>query len=229
MSGFSAAFKRLGAAYAAVAAQQQDVLAKFLPAADWAVDLTTGTFTQGEVSLRVLLLGSFAEQNRTWLWGWANPQFGPQHPAVAHPREMGERLAIPELTTPELSLRWYEGADAGDLIAMATTGLLGMPGALPGRYEGGVAYFAVQDPAAPVARWDSATAGQTIESGIRLFPYDHRMTVTRFFSHHRLPYQHDEFSVTALLAEGGTCRAEFDAAGNFRSLSVETAAAATGP
>jgi hypothetical protein len=229
MSGFSPAFGRLGAAYAAVVAQQQDILAEYLPAADWTADLTAGTYTQGEVTLRVILLGSFAEQNRTWLWGWANPQFGPEHPAVAHPREMGERLAIPELTTSELDLRWYDGParGGGDLIAMATTGLLGLPGTLPGRYDGGVAYFAIQDPAAPVARWDGASAAQVITKGIRLFPYDHRLTVMRFFSHHRLPYTQDESSVTARLPEGGTCTAWFDHAGRFTSLSMDPAETGT--
>src|SRR3954452_16194657 len=167
MSGFSPAFDRLGAAYAAISAQQQEALVDFLPAADWSADLTSGTYTQGDVTLKVALLGSFAEQNRTWLWGWANPQFGPEHPAVAHPREIGERLSVPELTAPELDLGWYEGpARGGDLVAMATTGLLGLPGTLPGRYDGGVAYFAVQDPAAPVARWDGASAAHVITNGI---------------------------------------------------------------
>src|SRR4051794_24299781 len=139
MSGFSPAFDRLGAAYAAIAAQQQEALADFLPDANWSADLTTGAYTQGEVNLRVRLLGSFAEENRSWLWGWANPQFGADHPAVANPRALGERLAVPELTSPELDLSWYEGAarSGGDLVAMATTGLLGAPGAIPGRYEGG--------------------------------------------------------------------------------------------
>jgi hypothetical protein len=231
MSGFSPAFGRLGAAYAAVAAQQQDVLAEFLPEADWTADLAQGTYTQGEVTLRVVLLGSFAEQNRTWLWGWANPQFGPEHPAVAHPRDMGERLGIPELTAPELDLGWYEGParGGGDMIAMATTGLLGLPGTLPGRYEGGVAYFAIQDPAVPVARWDTASAARVIMNGIRLFPFDHRLTVMRFFSHHRLPYTEDELSVTARLPEGGSAVAQFDPAGRFASLTMNPAEAATGP
>ena len=43
MSGFSPAFDRLGAAYAAISAQQQEALVDFLPAADWSADLATGT------------------------------------------------------------------------------------------------------------------------------------------------------------------------------------------
>jgi hypothetical protein len=223
MSGFSPAFERLGAAYAAIAAQQQEVLADFLPAADWSADLAAGTYTQGDITLRVALLGSFAEENHSWLWGWANPQFGPGHPAVVNPSALGARLAIPELTIPELDLSWYDGParGGGDVVAMATTGLLGSPGTVPGRYDGGVAYFAVQDPAAPIAVWDPITAPRMITSGITLFPADHRLTVARYFSHHRLPYRETETSITATLPDGGPCTAEFDDDDRFISLSME--------
>jgi len=226
MSGFSPAFERLGAAHAAIAAQQQEALADFLPAAGWNADLAAGTYTQGDITLRVVLLGSFAEENRSWLWGWANPQFGPEHPGVAHPRELGARLAIPELTTPELDLTWYDGParNGGDLIAMATTGLLGAPGTIPGRYEGGMAYFAIQDAAAPIARWDAFAAPRVITSGLNLFPADHRLTVARFFSHHRLPYRETETTITATLPGGASCTAEFDEKDRFTSLSTDMSA-----
>jgi hypothetical protein len=222
MSGFSPAFERLGAAHAAIAAQQQEALVDLLPAADWSADLTTGTYTQGEVSLRVALLGSFAEEGRTWLWGWANPQFGPDQTAVVNPGAIAARLGVPELTEPELDLAWYDGParNGGDMIAMATTGLIGSPGTIPGRYEGGVAYFAIQDPAAPLPGWDPITAPRMITSGISLFPADHRLTVTRFFSHHRLAYQESETSITATVPDGGACTAEFDD-DRFVSLSME--------
>jgi hypothetical protein len=223
MSGFSPAFDRLGAAYAAISAQQQEALGDFLPAADWSADLAAGTYTQGDVTLRVALLGSFAEESRSWLWGWANPQFGPEHPAVVNPSAAGARLAIPELTTPELDLSWYDGParSGGDVVAMATTGLIGSPGAIPGSYDGGVAYFAIQDPAAPIPGWDSLSAPRMITSGLTLFPADHRLTVARFFSHHHLPYRETETSIVATLPEGGTCTAEFDDDDRFISLSMD--------
>ncbi|NDU77137.1 hypothetical protein GWI34_31620, partial [Actinomadura sp. DSM 109109] len=80
MSGFSPAFQRLGAALAAVVLQQQETLAEFLPREDWSADLTARTYTSGGVTVRVSLLGSYAARERTWLWGWANPQFGDAHP-----------------------------------------------------------------------------------------------------------------------------------------------------
>jgi hypothetical protein len=228
MSGFSPAFERLGAACAAIAVEQQEALADFLPDAGWNADLTTGTFTQGEVTLRIALLGSYAEQQRSWLWGWANPQFGEGHPAVVDTRALGARLGAPELTTPELDLSWYDGParNTGDLLAMATTGLLGLAAAIPGDYAGGVAYFAVDDPALPRPPWSSSAAPRLITSGITLFPADHRLTVMRFFSHHRLPYIERERSVTARLPEGGTCTAEFDEMGRLAGVTMDPNAAA---
>jgi hypothetical protein len=222
MSGFSPAFERLGAAYAAVAAQQQEVLTDFLPATDWTTDLTAGTYTRGDVTLHVALIGSFAEKDRGWLWGWANPQFGPEHPAVLNPRPMGSRLGVPEMTSPELDLAWYEGpaGNGGDLVAMVTACLLGLNGTIPGRYDGGVAYFAVRDPAVPTAGWDPVTAPRLITGGVSLFPTDPRLTVMRFFSHHRLPYRQSETSITANLPDGGTCVAEFDERDRLTDLSM---------
>src|SRR3569833_2326854 len=126
MSGFSPAFDRLGAAYAAISVQQQEALVDFLPAADWSADLTTGTYTQGEVTLKVALLGSFAEESRSWLWGWANPQFGPDHPAVVNPSALGARLNIPELTARELDLSWYDGParNGGVFVVLVFFGLI---------------------------------------------------------------------------------------------------------
>src|SRR4051812_16580598 len=223
MSGFSPAFERLGAAYAAVAAQKQEVLAEFLPAAaDWNTDLATGTYTKGDVTLHVALIGSFAENDRSWLWGWANPQFDPAHPGVLNPQAMGSRLGIPEMTSRELDLSWYEGParNGGELLAMVATGMLGLTGTIPGPYDGGVAYFAVRDPAVPAAAWDSVTAHRLITIGLSLFPADHRLTVMRFFSHHRLPYRQTETSITATLPDGGACVVDFDDQDRLANLSM---------
>ncbi|MEV5753320.1 DUF6882 domain-containing protein [Actinoallomurus sp. NPDC052308] len=223
MSGFSPAFERLGAAYAAVAAQQQEVLAGVLPAnGDWTTDLASGTYTKGDVTLHVALVGSFAEKDRSWLWGWANPQFGPEHPAVLNPRPMGSRLGVPEMTTRELDLAWYDGPaqNGGELVAAVTNGLLGLSGTISGRYDGGVAYFAVRDPAVPGTVWDSIAAPRLITDGLSLFPADHRLTVLRFFSHHRLPYRQTETSITAKLPDGGSCVARFDDQDRLTDLSM---------
>lgn len=234
MPGFSSPFNRLGAAHAAVMAQRQEAIATFLPPVEWALDLAAGTYTQGGITLRVSLLGSYAERSRTWLWAWANAQFGEDHPAVRptlEARSAGSRLALPEFGDGETDLSWYEGParHAGDLIAMAAGGLLDVRGVVPFGYDGGVGYLATHDPAVPAAGWDPVTAPRLIMSGITLFPDDHRLTVMKFFSNHCLPYREEAASVVAELPGGGLCVAEFDDHDRFARLSMNVAAVAGGP
>ena len=230
MSGFSPAFTRLGAAFAAVVLHQQETLADFLPRAEWSADLTAREYLTGGVTVRVSLLGSYAERERTWLWGWANPQFGPQHAAVAPTlpvRELGERLGVSELVTQEVDLTWYDGpaAHGGEPIAMVAVGLLGGGGYIGARYDGGSAYLHVDDPQVPKATWDPEQLSRLILGSVALFPDDHQLTVARYLSHHGVAYRRTPEAIEAFLPDGGIGRASFDAAGRFARW--ETIRAAT--
>ncbi|WP_019630702.1 DUF6882 domain-containing protein [Actinomadura atramentaria] len=230
MSGFSPAFERLGAALAAVVLQQQETLAEFLPREDWSADLTARAYTSGGVTVRVALLGSYAARERTWLWGWANPQFGEDHPAVVPTlgiRALGERLSIPEFTTPEVDLGWYDGpaGHGGELVAMAAGGVLGGGGYIGAGYDGGSAYLHVDDPQAPPAAWDPVPVPRLLTSAVSLFPADPRLTLARLLSRHRVPYRETDAAVEARPPGGGSLRAHFDARGRFSGWEAELAAA----
>ncbi|HEY7488276.1 MAG TPA: hypothetical protein VH912_27790 [Streptosporangiaceae bacterium] len=227
---FSPAFGRLGAALSAVVLQQQEALAEFLPREDWSADLAARTYTSGGVTVRVALLGSYAAQERTWLWGWANPQFGPDHPAVVpvlSVREMGERLGIPELTTPEVDLSRYDGpaAHGGELIAVTAAGLLGGGGYIGAGYDGGSAYLHVDDPQVPRAIWDAVSVPRLIINAVTLFPDDPGLTLARFLSHHRVPYRQAPGATDVRLPGGGTARALFDEMGRFVNWQANLTAA----
>ncbi|MFB4307702.1 DUF6882 domain-containing protein [Actinomadura sp. GTD37] len=231
MSGFSPAFDRLGAARAAVVLQQQETLAEFLPREDWSADLTARTYASGGVTVRVSLLGSYAAHERTWLWGWANPQFGDAHPAVAPTlaiRAIGERLGIPEFTTPEVDLSWYEGpaGHGGELIAMAAGGVLGGAGYIGAGYDGGSAYLHVDDPQVPAAQWDPVPLPRLLASAASLFPREPRLTLAGFLSHHRVPYRPADELTEVMLPGGGTARAAFDGLGRLVGWKADLAPAA---
>ncbi|TDD39494.1 hypothetical protein E1287_03440 [Actinomadura sp. KC06] len=230
MSGFSPAFERLGAALAAVVLQQQETLAEFLPREDWSADLTARTYSSGGVTVRVSLLGSYAARERTWLWGWANPQFGDAHPAVTPTlviRTVGERLGITEFTTPEVDLSWYEGpaGHGGELMAMAAGGVLGGAGYIGAGYDGGSAYLHVDDPQAPPAQWDPIPLPRILASATSLFPHEPRLTLAGFLSRHRVPYRQTDLQTEALLPGGATARARFDGLGRFVDWHSELMAA----
>ncbi|MEW2356612.1 DUF6882 domain-containing protein [Spirillospora sp. NPDC029432] len=220
MSGFSPAFERLGAALAAVVLQQQETLAEFLPREDWSADLTARTYTSGGVTVQVALLGSYAARERTWLWGWANPQFGESHPAVEPTlaiRGLGARLGIPEFTTPEVDLSWYDGpaGHGGELLAMAAGGVLGGGGYIGAGYDGGSAYLHVDDPQAPPAVWDPVPIPRLLMNAVSLFPRDPRLTLARLLSRHRVGYRETEGRTEIDLPGGGTAHAHFDGLGRF--------------
>ena len=217
---FSPAFDRLGAALTAVVLRQQEVLSEVLPREDWNADLAARTYTSGGVTVRVSLLGSYAEQERTWLWGWANAQFGPDHPAVVPTlpvRDIGERLGVPELTTSEIDLSRYDGpaGHGGELIAVAATGLLGGGGYIGAGYPGGSAYLHVDDPRVPQASWDPIGVPRLILNAISLFPSDQRLTVARFLSHHQVAYRETREAIQTWPPGSGSARATFDEADRF--------------
>lgn len=226
MSGFSPAFERLGAARAAVVLQQQETLAEFLPREDWSADLTARAYSSGGVTVRVSLLGSYAARERTWLWGWANPQFGEAHPAVVPTlaiRAIGERLGIPEFTTPEIDLSWYEGpaGHGGELVAMAAGGVLGAAGYIGAGYDGGSAYLHVDDPQVPLAGWDPIPVPRLLASAAGLFPHEPRLTLAGLLAHHRVPYRQSDVLTEARLPGGGRARARFDGLGRFVDWDAE--------
>ncbi|MDX6743053.1 DUF6882 domain-containing protein [Actinocorallia sp. A-T 12471] len=212
MSGFSSAFERLGAALSAIVLAQQETLAARLPRADWSADLNGRTYTSGGTTVRVGLLGSYASRERTWLWGWANAQFGPDHPAVAPTlavREIGARLAVPEFTSPEVDLSWFEGGHAGHLIAVAAAGVLGGSGYIGAGYEGGSAYLLVDDPAIPPAAFDPAAVPALIAKAVSLFPADPQLTLTRLLAYHHVPFRRSGARTEARLPGGATATADF--------------------
>ncbi|MCD0450829.1 hypothetical protein LO762_16750 [Actinocorallia sp. API 0066] len=225
MSGFSSAFERLGAAQSALVLARQETLAAHLPRADWSADLNGRTYTSGGVTVRVGLLGSYAARERTWLWGWANAQFGPTHPAVAPTlavREAGERLGVPEFTVPELDLSWFEGDNAGHLVAIAAAGVLGGSGYIGAGYEGGSAYLHVDDPQVPPTSFDAASVPSLIDKAVALFPADPQLTLTRLLAHHRVPYRRAGTGVEARLPGGRTAVADFSGTPRFTAW-AETA------
>ncbi|MBE1535311.1 DUF6882 domain-containing protein [Actinomadura algeriensis] len=225
MSGFSPAFERLGAALAAVVLQRQEALAEFLPREDWSADLTARAYTSGGVTVRVSLLGSYAVHERTWLWGWANPQFGEAHPAVVPTRiirAVGERLGITEFTTPEVDLSWYEGpaGHGGELIAMAAGGVLRGSGYIGAGYDGGSAYLHVDDPQVPAPSFDPVPAPRLLTDAASLFPHEPRLTLAGFLSEHRVGYRQSDME-TEVMAPGARARVVFDGLGRFVQWQAE--------
>lgn len=118
-------------------------------AGQWSADLKAGTLTLGNHTWRCQLLGSHAENDDTWLWGWANPyNYGPHIlQAALHLRELGQQQGIFELT----ERKFVAGETNGYVIAMVASGLCNASAFYRMPYQGGAGFVLIDDPAYPVA------------------------------------------------------------------------------
>ena len=98
----------------------------------WDVDLAAGAFTQSPTAggdpfvARADLLGSAAPGPGTWLWAWANAQYGETVTEAARlVRDLGARLDVEELASPEVPLGDLEPREVAWRMGAATIHAVG--------------------------------------------------------------------------------------------------------
>ena len=127
---------------------RQEALAEQVGGARWGVDLDRQTLsvqTDPPRTLAVQVLGSESESSRTWMWGWANvaSQLPPASlRQVERLRDFGAANAIPELTTPVLPVREWDG----HRLSMVAAGLADAPGYFCCPYDGGALFVLITEP-----------------------------------------------------------------------------------
>ncbi|MQA97952.1 MAG: hypothetical protein GEV11_26305 [Streptosporangiales bacterium] len=225
--GYSARFAAFAADFAAAAIQRQEALQAFLPQGAWEVDLDARTLVLGNERLYgVTLLGTFAHSDRTWLWGWANPGFGWDEPAVAPLRGMyayGRRQNIPELTTGVLDFSSFpEPLRAAGALAILAAVPLGGCGvhAVEVNDGAGQCFLHLDDPRGPKPGLDPVTAPRLIMSAIEAFPDDHRRVVRGFLTHHGAELDESSGQILTRVPEG-LLIADFDDRNRLTNLSFK--------
>lgn len=232
----------MAAAYAAVVAEKQLAFDELVgtpldgASAGWSADLDAPSLQIGGHTFTAALLGSAAEHDGTWLWGWANPAFGPGHPATratSELRRIGAEFDVPELTRESLPLSSVSdsglhaaGPGGGTLgpahtLAVVATGVLGARAYYAGAYEGGAAFLAVTDDrlAAPVI--DPSRVPEIIGLAIEAFPHHHRLTVETYLGHHGLTAERLKDGLIAHMPDDrGIVAFAFDA--HDRLINLET-------
>ncbi|NUU25981.1 MAG: hypothetical protein HOV68_31460, partial [Streptomycetaceae bacterium] len=100
---FSDAFVRAAAPLGAWVGEQLDTFNAYMPMGEWNVNLLDRKYRQSGRELTVSVLGSYALEDQTWLWGWANQSPSWKDSGVTAAAEairaIGERDGIPEFTT----------------------------------------------------------------------------------------------------------------------------------
>ncbi|HEY9333034.1 DUF6882 domain-containing protein [Kribbella sp. NPDC050459] len=225
---FSPELQAYGGWIAAAAIQQQDLFNDVVGPDSLEADLDARTLSSERGVLGgISLLGSFSELDRTWLWGWANPGFGPDAPAVAPTlaiREFGERHGIAEFTTDSPDLGGFEQpAQAAITLAIAAGSVLGGRGVWSTAInEGrGHVYLHVADEQLPRADFDAIATPRLLMTAVSVFPADHRQVVRGYLQHFGLRYDESAEAIRGTAPDGGPVVVEFDDLGRIGNISVQ--------
>ncbi|MGW5194952.1 DUF6882 domain-containing protein [Kribbella sp. NPDC004138] len=225
---FSPELQAYGGWIAAAAIQQQDLFNDVVGPDSLEADLDARTLSSERGVLGgISLLGSFSELDRTWLWGWANPGFGPDAPAVAPTlaiREFGERHGISEFTTDSPDLGGFEQpAQAAITLAIAAGSVLGGRGVWSTAInEGrGHVYLHVADEQLPRADFDAIATPRLLMTAVSVFPADHRQVVRGYLQHFGLRYDESAEAIRGTAPDGGPVVVEFDDLGRIGNISVQ--------
>ncbi|MFF0433012.1 DUF6882 domain-containing protein [Streptomyces sp. NPDC004327] len=224
---FSDAFFLEAERHAAWGAAQLRALTSFLPEGSWAADLETCRYQQGgpqgEVELRVGLLGSFDTDELTWMWGWAHPGLqGTEVVALTGAlARYGRVYGIPELTLPVLDLSGLaDPRHAAELLAFVGMGVADAPGyiGVPAG-PGSQVYFLPDDPRVPRPALDPITLPRHLIDGASLIGHAPREVVTGYFDHHGAPWETAaDGRIVAELPDGSAAEVEFDELGRIAGV-----------
>ncbi|MFB6863405.1 DUF6882 domain-containing protein [Streptomyces virginiae] len=211
---FSDAFLLEAERHAAWGAAQLEALTEFMPAGPWTADLEACLYRQGDLELRVAVLGTYDLRDRSWMWGWANPGLrGSEVVALTGGIERyGRAHAIAEFTEEVVDLSGFEDPRrAAETLAFAGMGVAEAPGylGLPAGPDSQV-YFLPDDPQVPRAGLDAVSLPRQLVTGAGLIGRSARQVVTGYLDHHGLPSREDGNLIRTDLPGGSTAEIEFD-------------------
>lgn len=225
VSRFSDAFLLEAERHAAWGAAQLEALTAFLPDAPWTADLPSCLYRQGELELRVAVLGTYDMEEQSWMWGWANPGLqGTEVVALTTAVERyGQDHGIPELTQGELRLSGFDDPRrAAEMLAFTGMGVAGAPGyiGVPAGPATQV-YFLPDDERVPRAGVDPVTLPRTLLTGAGLIGHSARHVVAGYFDHHEVPQHVEDGRIVAELPGGHVVEIDFDAEGRIAGVGAE--------
>ncbi|MEW2157910.1 DUF6882 domain-containing protein [Streptomyces sp. NPDC007189] len=225
MSEFSNAFLLEAERHAAWGAAQLEALNAFLPDGPWNADLPSCLYRQGELTLRVAVLGTYDAAEQSWMWGWANPGLrGTEVVAATGAIERHGRAAgIAELTEEVLHLSGFPDARrAAEMLAFTGMGVAGAPGYI-GVPAGGDTrvYFLPVDAQVPRSGVDPVTLPRTLLTGAGLIGCSARHVVAGYCDHHGLPWHSEPSRIVAELPDGSAAEVDFDDLGRISGVGVK--------
>ncbi|WP_327312101.1 DUF6882 domain-containing protein [Streptomyces sp. NBC_01235] len=224
-SEFSDALLLEAERHASWGAAQLDALTSFLPDGPWSADLPSCMYRQGDLDLRVAVLGTYDADERSWMWGWANPGLrGTEVVALTGAVERyGRAHGIGELTEEVVRLSGFDDPRrAAEMLAFTGMGVTGAPGYI-GVPAGPATqiYFLPDDSRIPRAGLDPVTLPRTLLTGAGLIGRSARHTVHGYFEHHGVAQRDEGDRIVAELAGGNAVEVAFDAVGRIAGIEVK--------
>jgi hypothetical protein len=202
-------FEELLSQHIASSLLKQYALGEFLGDHYWNVDMRAGTVDFGEGRVYpIQIIGTESEVNGTWLWAWANKASNIPEPLLICAnslRELGTQAGIEALTAPQLELDEVDG----HLLTMLACGVCNADAYYAGGYEGGAAFFLIQQ--SPLSKQPPVSPMEHINvmsSVISDFPVNHRLMARSFLQQqgYTLTESADEIVATASGSQGITVR-----------------------
>ncbi|MCF2528716.1 DUF6882 domain-containing protein [Yinghuangia soli] len=224
---FSPEFVRTVAPHGAWAFEQLEAFNEYLPTGDWTVNLTERIFRQSGRDVSVSVLGSYAMDDDTWLWGWANPQWAgsPAVEAADAVRAAGVRDGIPEFTTDLVHLSGFSdprmAAETLALGAMAVLGSRGYIGVTSNPTGRLYMVVADDDKGVPRARPDAITMPRMLMTGAGFLPGPPDAVVAGYFAHHGMASVRTGPALLAVLPSGDNVTVDFDDQGRIGRIGVQ--------
>ncbi|AJF68815.1 DUF6882 domain-containing protein [Streptomyces vietnamensis] len=224
-STFSENFLLEAERHAAWGAAQLDVLGAFLPDGPWTADLPSCVYRQGDLELRVAVLGTYDTEERSWMWGWANPGLRGTE-VVELPAAIaryGRAHAIPELTAEVLDLSGFDDPRrAAEMLAFTGMGVAEAPGYIGVPAGPGTrVYFLPDDARVPRAELDPVSLPRLLLTGAGLIGHSARQVVHGYFDHHGVPQRAEGDRIVAELPAGNAAVVGFDELGRISGIDVE--------
>lgn len=185
----------------------------------WSLDLKEGKITLGAHVFPVQVLGTAADADQTWLWGWANTASGIPESALKSARVMqrlGEQHGIKELTD---ALVPVARLDPGALTLVAA-GVCSAAFFYRAAYEGGAAYLLIPAPGLGLAPADPARASTVITSFIADHAVNHRESIRHFAKYMKFMVVESGPRLVVRSA-AGALSLEFDALDRMTRMTLE--------
>ena len=201
--------------------EKQHFLGQLIGDHSWELDLDKGRLSFGSGhEWDIQVLGTESEVSNTWLWAWANKDWGLSPPLMACAeklRQRGESQGIEEFVTPKFSLDPVNGHQ----VATVASALCEANCYYRGPYEKGAVFLLIKDPAFEKPSEDPALTITTVFTQvIGAFNVDHRKAFLGYLSYHGIDAQESDSKVTGKSVHGTEVVAQFDASGRLQDLSA---------